>query len=193
MSKIVKRIKDQKFTEKRNPYKKYQKALWIWSDIFEEIDLLKESINKGFIKFVSKKYGINHKTLRNKYNNYVNAKRIDNINIEKRGGHNKKFTEDEEQEIFNYLKSNFIDKNKMLCNEIIKLYVLELFKKIYPNLIFNASNGWINMFKKRWNLSTVKCTISKIATKKYSNDEINLFLNKCNETLKIVGSNFFLI
>ncbi len=38
MSKIepiqIKRVKNSKFTEKRNPYKKYQKAKWEWSDIF---------------------------------------------------------------------------------------------------------------------------------------------------------------
>ncbi len=192
MSKLVKRIKEQKFTEKRNPYKRYQKASWNWSDILEEIDLLKESMNDGFIKYVSKKYGINYQTLKNKYTCYTNNK-ITNVNNENRGGNNKIFTENQEQQIFDYLKNNFIDKNKMLCNEIITLYAVDLFKFLYPNKIFNGSDGWVNMFKKRWNLSTVKCTISKIATKVYTNDEINLFLNTCNEKVKIVGKNFFLI
>jgi hypothetical protein len=194
MSKIVKRIREQKFTKKRNPYKKYQKASWIWSDIFEEIDLLKISMNDGFIKFVAKKHGINYKTLRNKYckhsNNTVD---VYDINNEKRGGTNKKFTENEEQQIFNYLKHNFIDKNKMLCNEIIKLYTIDFFKNLYPDKTFNGSNGWINMFKKRWNLSTVKCSISKISTTIYSDEEINIFLDKCKTAYNSVGGNFFLI
>jgi hypothetical protein len=33
MSKIVKRIKEQKFTSKRSPYKRYQKSNWKWDDI----------------------------------------------------------------------------------------------------------------------------------------------------------------
>ncbi len=194
MSKTVKRIREQKFTEKRNPYKKYQKASWLWSNIFDEIDLLKESMNEGFIKFVSEEHGINYKTLRNKYTKYTNnIINIANINGEKRGGNNKKFTEIEEQQIFNYLKNNFIDKNKMLCNEIIKLYTVDLFKKLYPNKKFNGSNGWINMFKKRWNLSTVKCSISKISTTIYSDKEIKIFLDKCNTAYQEVGGNFFLI
>lgn len=49
------------------------------------------------------------------------------------------------------------------------------------------------MFKKRWKLSTVKISISKIATKIYTNDEINLFLKNCKESLLEVGENFFLI
>ena len=35
---------------------------------------------------------------------------------------------------------------------------------------FNASNGWCNMFKKRWNLSTVKISISKVATTTYTEE-----------------------
>jgi hypothetical protein len=79
----------------------------------------------GFIIHISEKYGIKYKTLKNKYNNYKNSPEINNINDENRGGTNKIFTENEEQEIFNYLKENFICKNKMLCNEIIKLYAIQ--------------------------------------------------------------------
>jgi hypothetical protein len=49
------------------------------------------------------------------------------------------------------------------------------------------------MFKKRWNLSTVKCTISRIATKNYTTDEINLFINTCTKMVKKVGKHFFSI
>jgi hypothetical protein len=49
------------------------------------------------------------------------------------------------------------------------------------------------MFKKRWNLSTVKISISKVASITYTEDEINVFLNKCKDTLVKVGENFFSI
>jgi hypothetical protein len=37
----TKKSSKSKFTEKRNPYKKYQKAKWKWTDIFLEIESLK--------------------------------------------------------------------------------------------------------------------------------------------------------
>ncbi len=92
-----------------------------------------------------------------------------------------------------FLRENFIDKNKILCNDIIKIHANEKFKKLYPEEIFDASNGWCNMFKKMWNLSTVKISISKIATKTYTDDEINLFLKDCKDSLLEVGENFFSI
>ena len=49
------------------------------------------------------------------------------------------------------------------------------------------------MFKKRWNLSTVKISTSKIASTTYTDDEINVFLDECKNTLLKVGPNFFLI
>ena len=39
---IIKRIGKVNFTEKRNPYKKYQKAKWNCIDIFLEIESLKD-------------------------------------------------------------------------------------------------------------------------------------------------------
>lgn len=194
INKNIKRLRESKFTVKRNPYKKYQKANWIWTDIFNEIDLLRETVNKGFIKTIADKYGIKHKTLLNKYNNYKNNVDINkNINDENRGGINKIFEDKEEYEIFLFLKNNFMDKNKMLCNEIIKLHALDKCKLLYPDKTFTASDGWCDVFKLKWNLSTVKCSISKIATTTYTNDEINIFLNKCIDGRNRVGLNFFSI
>jgi len=41
----IKRSENPKFTEKRNPYKKYQKAQWDWIDIFLEIQSLIDEPN----------------------------------------------------------------------------------------------------------------------------------------------------
>jgi hypothetical protein len=94
---------------------------------------------------------------------------------------------------FLFLKNEFINKNRVLCNDIIKIHALEKFKKIYPNKKFTASNGWCSDFKKRWKLSTVKISISKIATITYTDKELNTFLKKCKELLVKVGPNFFSI
>ncbi len=115
--------------------------------------------------------------MRNKYYNYEKNK-IKDINEENRGGSNKTFTEKEEKEIF-------------LCDDIIKIYANNKFKEINFDTNFSASNVWCYMFKKRWNLSTVKISISKIATTIYTEDEIKIFLNKCKDTLVKVGENFF--
>jgi len=189
-SKKIKILRKPKFTKKKHPYKKYQNADWKWEDILLELVSIKDK--PKFFKTISEKYGINIKTLRNKFYQYE-KNNLKNINKENRGGSNKSFNETEEKEIFLFLKENFIDKNKILCNDIIKIYASEKFKSIYPDKNFNASNGWCNIFKKRWNLSTVKITISKIASATYTEDEINIFLNKCKETLTRVGTNFFLI
>ena len=184
-----KRIREAKFTEKRNPYKKYQKAKWKWSEIFNEIELLKDDIPK-IIKKTSVKYNINYQTLKNKYYSFLKGEK-QNINEENRGKTNKFFTKKEENEIFLFIKNNFIDKNKVLCNDIIKLHALDKFKNTYPNKIFKASDGWCNDFKKRWNLSTVKISISKVASVTYTDDEIKIFLDDCKNSLIKVGENFF--
>lgn len=41
--KYKKKSKKYKFTEKRNPYKKYNCAKWNWLDIFLEIESLKDT------------------------------------------------------------------------------------------------------------------------------------------------------
>ena len=184
----IKRNGKVKFTEKRNPYKKYQKAKWNWIDIFSEIESLKNE--SKIFKTISQKYNINYSTLRNKYNKFKNNETYNEVGNENRGV-NKIFTENEEKEIYLFLKENFIDKHKVLCNAIIKIHAIDKFKKLYPDKKFNASNGWCNMFKKRWNFSTVKITISKIASKTYTTDEINLFIKNCKDSLLEVGENFF--
>ena len=188
-----KRLNEPKFTEKRNPYKKYQRAKWKWTEIFCEIDSFKNDNIPNIMKNISLKYGINYGTLRNKYNKFKNDLEYNDFDKENRGTHRKIFTIEEEKEIFSFIKENFIDKNRILCNDIIKIHSQEKFKKIYPDQKFKASDGWCNMFKKRWNLSTVKISISKIASTTYTNNEINIFLDECKNELIRVGSNFFSI
>lgn len=189
-TKRIKYLRESKFTEKRDPYKKYQKAKWRWSDIFDEIDILKENINKGFFKIISEKYGIKYKTLRNKYSDYKNNK-LNNFNNENRGGSNRIFSELEEYEIFLFLKENFMDKNRPLCNEIIKLHAIEEYKKNHINDNFDASIGWCDLFKQKWNLNTVKCSISRKATTVYSEDELNNFLKNAQVHVLKSDLNFF--
>ena len=74
--KIIKRIRNKKFTEKRRPYKTYNNAKWKWIDIFIEIDQLKINNIKNFFNITSIKYGIVYYTLKNKYYDFKNNKII---------------------------------------------------------------------------------------------------------------------
>ena len=47
------------------------------------------------------------------------------VNIENRGGINKIFTEIEDKELYEHSKTNFIDKNTPLTNNIIKEIALD--------------------------------------------------------------------
>jgi hypothetical protein len=78
------------YTEKRDNYKKYKNAKWSWNDILNETYEL-HTINVHAITTIAIKYNIKPKTLRNKYNKWLqNYKYIDDN--ENRGGHNKYFT-----------------------------------------------------------------------------------------------------
>ena len=123
LPKKVKRNRESKFTEKRNPYKKYLNAKWKWIDIFNEIDNKKLSI-----KDIAKKYNINYITLRQKHS-YYKSNKIENINNENRGGSKRKLDEKQEEQIYSYIKKNYIDTEEILNNNIIKEIVKEQFKE----------------------------------------------------------------
>ena len=181
----------KKYPNKRNPYKPYLKSNWNWKEIFKEIEDIKDNDRK-FIKTVAIKYNITHVTLKKKYNMYCKNKKI-NFDKEYRGGHNKKFSEIEETEIFMYIKSNYIDKNRPLTNDIIKEIALNKLNHKNNNSETNLSNGWCTDFKKKWNLSTQKIRCSKIASNIPDNEEINIFLDKYDELSKHIKKSLYLI
>lgn len=176
----IKRTRECNFTEKRDPYKKYLRAKWNWTDIFNEFE--KEKMN---LKEISQKYNINYNTLRHKYSNFKNNK-IKNINDENRGGSNKKINVNQEEELYLYIKTNYIDTEGILNNNIIEEIVKEKFK-------IEVSNWWITNFKKRWHLSTQKVKPSKIAVKLPTKDEQKIFLDECDEYKNKVNAKFFSI
>jgi hypothetical protein len=168
-------------------------AEWKWEDVFIEIDKIKET-TPHFLKLIANKYGIVYSTLKNKYNRFHKINALD-TNTENRGGSNRIFTKNEEIELYDHIKTNFIDKNTPLTNNIIKEIALEKFKRKETNLNieFNKSNGWCSTFKKKWNLSTQKIKCSKKATNIPSENDIKIYLDKCDDIFKNVKKSLHLI
>ena len=92
-----------------------------------------------------------------------------------------------------YIKSNYIDKNRPLTNDIIKEIALNKLNHKNNNSETNLSNGWCTDFKKKWNLSTQKIRCSKIASNIPDNEEINIFLDKYDELSKHIKKSLYLI
>ncbi len=81
---------------------------------------------------------------------------------------NKIFIFKQEFDILLYLKNNFINKNEMLCDQMIKLYAIDVYKSLNFNKNFNASSEWYTNFKNKFYLSIVRCSIFKKSTTVYS-------------------------
>src|SRR3972149_4618506 len=110
LPKNIKRKQAKKFTKKRQPYKTYLKANWVWTDIFLELDQLKK-VSDTFLKDTSLKYGIIYSTLSKKYNKHCTSKITDKtVNNENRGGFNKIFTQSNEKKIYDLIVNAYINK-----------------------------------------------------------------------------------
>ena len=101
------------------------------------------------------------------------------------------FNNDDEQFMFNFFKDNFINKNELLCDEIIKIKAVEQSKLLYPTKNFLGSFGWCYAYKIRWNLKTVSCSISRKATTTYTIEELIFFFKDCKTECEHVGKENF--
>ena len=78
-------------------------------------------------------------------------------NKEKRGGHNKIFSQDNERNLYEYIVKVFIDCNLIFNNNHLKLLAIEQYHSIQKeknleyviNEEFTVSDGWITNFKKK--------------------------------------------
>lgn len=189
LPKNIKRKRAKKFTKNRQPYKTYLQANWVWSDIFLELDQLKK-VSDTFLKDISLKYGIVYSTLSNKYNKRCTSKITDkSVNTENRGGSNKIFTQLNEKKLYDVIINDYINKEMPLNDSIIK----EIALKMINNDQFKASNGWCNMFKKNWNLSSQTVKPVRIASNIPSNDDLTKFLNEYKLAIKGVKKRTSLI
>lgn len=189
LPKNIKRERSKKFTKKRQPYKTYLQANWVWTDIFLELDQLKK-VSDTFLKDTSLKYGIVYSTLSKKYNKHCRSKITDKtVNNENRGGSNKIFTQSDEKKLYDIIINDYINKELPLNDSIIK----EIALKMINNDKFKASDGWCNMFKKKWNLSSQTVKPVRIATNVPSNEDVTNFLDEYDLAIKGVKKRISLI
>ena len=117
------------FTKIRRPYKKYNLSEFIWKDILDECLILKE-LEKDYIKIICKKYGIIEKTLKNSFSAYnVNSTYTTN----NKGINNKIFSDEEEKELADDIKINYIDMGKPFDNDRLKLLAIKKFNELDKN------------------------------------------------------------
>lgn len=177
--------KRHNFTPKKDNYKPYQFANWKWNEVFAELDKLLLSDTKGARGIISKKRKINYNTLKSKYSKWILDGRPTIVDEENRGGHNKVFTEQEERDLYEYILNVYIGCNLLYDDECLRISAIKKFNQLHPNKIdeFTASQGWISDFKRRWKLSSLKASFSRIATTN-TDDITKTFLEKCNSTFQ---------
>ena len=183
--KKIKKIRKVKYPKKRDNYRRYSNADWEWEDVLKDVETQKDGGDNHYMKTISERYNIKYSTLQRKYSKWKNNKCLQND--ERRGGHNKTFTEDEERILFNYIKTVFIDCNLIFNDNHLRYLAIQYYnmsrKERDANFIidekFSISNGWIAEFKKRWKLSSLKTKINrkgvKIDPKEYDN-----FIKECS-------------
>jgi DDE superfamily endonuclease len=174
--------KKKTFTKIRSNYKNYNESDISWCEIFEEADNIRNDESKFLMK-LAKKYNCNYKTLKNKYSNWRKNDYVEQNENEHRGNKTK-FNSEEEKDLFEYIKSVYIETNLFFDDECLSIVAKRKWDLLYPELKddFTASRNWVYYFKKRWNLSSYKGRNSKKANTIDITDT-NLFIHRCKKFL----------
>ncbi len=111
----------------------------------------------------------------------INGRPNSTVKKENRGGHNTSFTEEEEKDLFEYIKNVFIDACLFFDDECLHFLAMNKWDKLHPNEIneFRASNGWIYHFKNKWRLSSFRARETKKVTF-LDQEKLQDFLQNCN-------------
>lgn len=186
----IRRCKNN-FPEKRDNYKKYANAKWKWDEVLDYIETIKGNGEYKYIRKACEKFNVKRSTLEHKYRKWILSDKCKINSVENRGGSNQSFTEDEERVMYEYIKDVYIINDLFIDDTCLKIMAKKKWNFLHPNLTdkFNASNGWVYYFKKRWNLS------SYIArkTKKSSNineESVKEFISECQRVAKECSTSF---
>lgn len=142
------------FPLKRNPYRNYMDAEWNFNDVLNEIYNLELSGEHKYIKIISTKYNICKGTLKRVYHKWKKNDRSYLVLTETRGL-KKLFSEYDERNLYEYIKSVYIDGNLFFDDECLQIMAKKMWDGLYPDKkdLFKSSKGWVYYFKDRWNLS----------------------------------------
>jgi hypothetical protein len=198
LPKNIKYHRKERYPQVRNNYRKYKNAKWNWEDILKETEILKNENTINYLKIIAEKYNIPYGTLKDKFTKY-NKKSLDIIQFhnENRGGYNKIFSENEEKNLYEYIKTVFIDCNLTFNNEHLRLLAIQYYhllkkeinKDYVEDVKFTISNGWVNDYKKRWKLSSLKTKLNKKSTKIEPKELID-FMNICSKINQTIPHKF---
>ena len=116
------------------------------------------------------------------------------LDIERRGGHNKVFSVNEEKILYNRISALLdIDKRGLTDSDIVNMvnkYYRELHgPPLRPPHSFSASHGWVTDFKRRWAMPSGPPRRTKAAPP--DPDEVEKFIEECRRWMPIVGRHRF--
>ena len=155
----------------------------------EQINTLDENNLPKSIKRVADEFGIAYTTLKNRYAKFLSGK-----NVNKRGGNNRLFTEDEEKDLADCIKNVYVALNLYFDDDSLKELATLRWNYLHANKNgsidkASVSDGWVFNFKQKWSLSTQRCKYIRIATKN-TDEETTLFLDTCHNIFMEVPREF---
>jgi hypothetical protein len=178
-----------KKTIKNNTNKINNKKTIKWSIIIHELD---DSFNANIpnaIKNIAKKYKKKIPTVKKKYKKWISNNKQDLCLEDSRGKKNQIFTDDEEKELFEYIKNTYIDSNMYIDDNCLAHIAKKKWNDIHNDDTFKASKGWVYYYKKKWNLSSFKARCSKKATIKDS-DILEKYIERCKSIYVDIDKSF---
>jgi len=183
---------------KRAPYKQYAAAGVDWLSLFRRAD---DEERHGAITGIAEDAGVAYKTLARRYSQWKSGHRptaADGDGIrDARCGSNRALTEEEERQIAEHIRVNYLDKGIALTDADLANMAQQRWIATHLDLAagaqpFKASKGWISLFKHRWAFSS-KRPAGRDRTIRSGRDATDaVFIATCRRWLHRVGAHRFL-
>ena len=143
----IKWPKKNKIIGVRKHYNNYNEANMNWHDVFVYAKNLKDSGVSKYLKKTAKKYNINYKTFRNKYS--ILKEECMEQKIEDNRGNDTTFNDEEEKDLFEYIKNVYVETNLFFDDTCLQLIAKRKWDSLYPERKddFKASRYWAYSFK----------------------------------------------
>lgn len=125
-----------------------------WLQIFQLI----EDGENGSMKTIARENGVNYNTLKHKYRDWRNDGSPEEFVGDNRGKKNKVLSDEEEAELAEKIRNDYIDKHIPLVDEDISCIALAYYNERHPEsyITFTASHSFVTRFKKKFRFSSRK-------------------------------------